>query len=125
MILQKTYIWISVNLLLLGLLITMIQACQIMIKAVLLDFYGTLVEADGLYVKKQICKEIYVNSTKEFGIDKIESYQYKLFENLVTSSYGSNFKLQREIELISLKDTISYCNSKASVKELSEILFSY
>ena len=110
---------------LLALLITMIEARYIMIKAVLLDFYGTLVEADGLYIKKQICKDIYVNSIKEFSIDKIESYWYKLFENLVTTSYGSNFKLQREIELTSLKDTIAYCNSTASVKELSEILFSY
>ena len=50
----------------------------ILIKAVLLDFYGTLVEEDDLYISK-ICNDIVSNSSNEVLPSEVGKYWYKQF----------------------------------------------
>ena len=95
-----------------------------MIKALLFDFYGTLVEEDDVYIK-QICNEIYEKSPKTCSNSEIGKYWYQRFLNLCNGSFGDGFMLQREIEVQALQSTIQYFQSEADAIALSEMLFSY
>lgn len=94
------------------------------IKAIMLDFYGTLVEEDGIYID-EIRKDILKNSTKSQTKDEIGTFWYARFLELCEYSFGHNFKRQREIELISLNETIDHFESSSDAVSLSQLLYSY
>lgn len=66
--------------------------------------------------------EINFNSNYNQGHRKI---LVGLFFKTFNSSYGDNFRTQREIELHSLEDTIAFYNSSENARELSAILFDH
>jgi 2-haloalkanoic acid dehalogenase type II len=97
-----------------------------MYKAVFLDFYGTLVHEDDVFIE-EICQRILTSTvtstqatTRDIGI-----YWWNSFSEKFHSSYGDNFKTQREIEISSLEDTIAFYQSSENPRELSEILFKH
>lgn len=94
-----------------------------MVKAVFLDFYGTVVdEADG--VIKQMIKIIAETGKVENPIDII-TYWWKKFNEISDVSYGENFVVQREIEFKALEETVKHFNASCDVKALSEIMFQH
>ncbi|NQX60649.1 HAD family hydrolase [Paenibacillus qinlingensis] len=95
-----------------------------MYKAVFLDFYGTLVHEDDVFVE-EICHRIMTSTSLQTTIRDIGNYWWNAFSQNFQSSYGDNFKTQREIEICSLADTIAFYKSSENPRELSEILFKH
>lgn len=57
------------------------------IKAIFLDFYGTLVHEDDDIIPL-ICKEIQENSMEECEVSDIGRYWWKMFSSMFKNSYG-------------------------------------
>lgn len=93
------------------------------VKAVFVNFFGTLVCDDGESVEK-VCKIIF-NTGKAADINEIKCYWRKKFSCLFSVSNGSNFLTQRELEIISLEETLLHFNSRENAVKLSEEMFSY
>ena len=92
-----------------------------MIKALFLDFYGTIVHEDGEVIKK-ISQIIYDTGNAD-DISDIGRYWWDVFQKSFTASHGDSFSTQRELEYRSLKDTISHFGSSADAAALSEMMF--
>lgn len=94
-----------------------------MVKAIFIDFYGTVVHEDGEVIK-QVSQEIFdtgrVNDKSEIG-----SYWWNEFQTAFISAYGESFKTQRELEYQSLDKTIHYFNSSADAESLSNLMFEH
>lgn len=94
-----------------------------MVKAIFIDFYGTVVHEDGKVIK-QVSQEIFdtgkVNDKSEIGL-----YWWNEFQTAFTSAYGENFQTQRELEYQSLDKTIQYFNSSADAQALSNLMFEH
>lgn len=94
------------------------------IKALFLDFYGTLVYEDGEVISR-ICEKIrkmspYCPETRE-----IATYWWERFFSSCVVSYCDNFRLQRDIELESLRKTLQKFDCNYNAEDLSEELFAY
>ena len=94
-----------------------------MIKAIFIDFYGTVVHEDGEVIKR-VSQEIY-NSGKVNDISEIGSYWWNEFQTAFTNAYGDNFETQRKLEYLSLKKTIQHFNSSANAEILSNLMFAH
>ena len=94
-----------------------------MVKAIFIDFYGTVVHEDGEVIK-QVSQAIFdtgkVNDKSEIG-----SYWWNEFQTSFISAYGGSFKTQRELEYQSLDKTIKYFNSSADAEALSNLMFEH
>lgn len=94
-----------------------------MIKAVFVDFYGTLVHEDGEVIKK-VSQEIYDTGMVE-DRSQIGTYWWKQFQTAFLNSYGENFQTQRKLEYDSLKKTIEHFQSSADAEKLSNRMFEH
>lgn len=94
-----------------------------MIKAIFVDFYGTVVFEDGEIVK-QISQIIYETGNAE-NASQIDGFWWMRFKELFKNSHGENFRTQRDLELQSLKDTIEHFDSTADAVSLSDSMFEY
>ena len=94
-----------------------------MIKAVFIDFYGTVVHEDGEVIK-QVSQEIY-STGKVTDKSEIGTYWWNEFQKAFNSAYEDSFETQRKLEYESLKKTIEYFNSTANAKELSDLMFAH
>jgi 2-haloalkanoic acid dehalogenase type II len=92
------------------------------IKAIFLDFYGTVVheEAESLI---RICKNIKEKSNTEASVEEIGHYWMKEFNQLLLSCHGDNFMKQRELSANSLRNTLEQFCSEAKEDELLELMF--
>ncbi len=93
-----------------------------MVKAVFIDFYGTLVQ-ENTEVISELTKRIY-NSGEAVKPSEIGIYWWKFFQDSVNKSYGENFITQRELERIALKETLLKFKSTDNLEKLSELMFS-
>lgn len=94
-----------------------------MVKAIFLDFYGTVVYEDGEVIQiitDKIMKSGISNNSHEIG-----EYWWRSFQKLFINSYGDNFETQRELEMRSLLDTIHHFKSTEDAVELSKFMFEY
>lgn len=94
-----------------------------MIKAIFIDFYGTVVYEDGEVVSKisrLICETGNADSPSE-----VDAYWWNTFKTLFENSYGENFQTQRELEMKSLVDTIAHFASSEDGVKLSNEMFEY
>lgn len=94
-----------------------------MVKAVFIDFYGTVVHEDGEIIHK-ISQEIF-NTGNAATEAEIDSYWWHEFQTAFISAHGSNFKTQRELEYQSLSKTIQHFNSSADSRLLSNLMFEH
>ena len=75
-----------------------------MIKAVFIDFYGTVVHEDGEVIK-QVSQEIY-STGKVTDKSEIGTYWWNEFQKAFNSAYEDSFETQRKLEYESLKKNI-------------------
>lgn len=75
-----------------------------MVKAIFIDFYGTVVHEDGEVIKQE-SQEIF-DTGKVKDKSEIGSYWWNEFQTAFISAYGENFQTQRELEYSSLNKTI-------------------
>ncbi|MFD0711573.1 HAD family hydrolase [Paenibacillus sp. GCM10027626] len=94
------------------------------IKAVFLDFYGTLVhEADEIL--PGICVHIQQNATKECRASEVGEYWWKSYTAMFQNSYGDSFQRQRALSLASLAETIAHYRSACIAEEVIQPQFDY
>lgn len=99
-----------------------------MIKAIFIDFYGTVVYEDGEVIER-VVREIIRTQKDNSGSteDKfaIDGYWWKEFQTAFTNAYGDSFETQRKLEYQSLAKTIEHFGSTADAVALSEEMFAY
>jgi len=96
-----------------------------MIKALFVDFYGTLVEEDDKIISSIIENIVNYSNIKYLNKNDIGQYWWKEFISLCNIHNGNNFKLQKEIEYISLNNTVLRFNSNIDVKNELKKMFEY
>ena len=92
-----------------------------MIKALFVDFYGTIVHEDGEVIKKItkiICETGNVENPKD-----VDNYWWLDFQKMFINSYGDAFETQRALERKSLEHTLEHFSSNANAEELSNMMF--
>lgn len=94
------------------------------IKALFLDFYGTVVHEDDDIIPV-ICNEIKESSKIECDWKDISRYWWNVFSKMFSESYGDNFITQRELGLISLRETIVHFHSNVNGDMIIEKQFSH
>lgn len=94
-----------------------------MVKAIFLDFYGTVVFEDGEIVNR-ISQILYETGNAQ-NVGEIGNYWWNRFRTLFENAYGASFRTQRDLEIQSLKDTIEHFSSTADVIKLSDEMFAY
>lgn len=94
-----------------------------MIKAIFMDFYGTVVFEDGEVIEV-ITKEI-LDTGKADNTSEIGGYWWREFQSGFMNSYGDKFQTQRALEYQSLEKTIRHFNSTADAKRMSDMMFDY
>lgn len=87
------------------------------LKAIFLDFYGTVVHEDDDIIPA-ICNQIMENSSIDCNVKEIGQHWWTSFSNLFQNSYGEHFQTQRTLGLKSLDQTIHHfkSNSHAEVQ---------
>jgi 2-haloacid dehalogenase/putative hydrolase of the HAD superfamily len=93
-------------------------------QAVLLDFFGTVVEEIHLPVKA-ICDRVCAVSPSHLSDLDFIQYWVGIFSRLSEESYGTKFKLQRDIERESLQAAIDHFNIDLNASELAQSLLDY
>jgi 2-haloacid dehalogenase/putative hydrolase of the HAD superfamily len=93
-------------------------------KALFLDFYGTLVEEDNEIIK-QICSKIVAQSQTVTHEKEVGRYWWEQFTQGCARSYGDNFIPQRELERVSLAKILERFECNLDALELSELLYGY
>lgn len=94
-----------------------------MLKAVFVDFYGTVVYEDGEVIKK-VEQEIFATGKAE-NTSEIGSYWWKEFQTAFHNAFGDRFETQRKLEYDSLEKTIQHFSSAADAEALSNLMFAY
>ena len=96
-----------------------------MIKAIFVDFYGTLVEEDDKVVSSIVDNVVNKSNKKSINHNDVGQFWWKEFVSLCNIHNGKNFKLQKEIEYISLKSTALKFESEINVENELEKQFEY
>ncbi|WP_078551985.1 HAD family hydrolase [Bacillus alkalicellulosilyticus] len=94
------------------------------IKAIFLDFYGTVVHEDEKIINR-ICQQIKENSPTKSTVKEIGGVWWEELARLFRKSYGANFRYQRTLEESSLQKTLSHFHSSLDETTLCEEMFDY
>lgn len=94
-----------------------------MVKAVFLDFYGTVVHEDGDVIR-QITDIIY-ETGQTADQSEIGSFWWNEFQTMYMNSYGDRFETQRVLEEKSLGNTLKKFHSTADPVKLSRKMFAH
>ncbi|WP_413375540.1 HAD family hydrolase [Alkalihalobacillus sp. 1P02AB] len=93
------------------------------IKAIFLDFYGTVVHDVGEVIYEVSLEIQAASSIKDISITEIATYWWNQFYHLFTKSYGVNFLSQRQVEIISIQKTLTHFQAPLDALILSEKMF--
>lgn len=94
-----------------------------MVKAIFIDFYGTVVHEDGAVIK-EVTEEI-ISTGAKAEKSEIDGFWWKEFQTMFMNAYDDKFETQRELELKSLKKTIDKFGSNADATKLSGLMFEH
>ncbi|MFD0711694.1 HAD family hydrolase [Paenibacillus sp. GCM10027626] len=94
------------------------------IKAVFLDFYGTLVHEDDEIIPI-ICENIRSSSETICEIKEVGDFWWKVFSAAFRKSYGDTFQTQRSLGISSLSETIQNYNSSCIAEDIIQIQFDH
>ena len=94
-----------------------------MIKAVFLDFYGTVVHEDGEVIKQ--ITDVIMESGSVIDRSKIGTFWWNEFQTMFMNAYGETFETQRALEYKSLEKTLREFKSNVDPTELSEMMFAH
>lgn len=94
-----------------------------MVKAVFMDFYGTVVHEDGEIINK--ITDVIIETGSADDRNKIGAFWWNEFQTMFMNAHGAAFETQRELEYKSLEKTLSEFESDANPTELSEMMFEH
>lgn len=92
--------------------------------ALLLDFYGTVVEDDDVPIGR-ICDRIAEASPLAVTSAEIGSYWGRVFGRMCAESFGSTFRSQKELERLSLQRVLQHFACDLDPDALSQVLYEY
>ena len=93
-------------------------------RAILLDFYGTVVEEDDVPIG-EICDQVSKVSPLPVTAAEVGSYWSRVFAQLCSPSFGAAFQLQRELERLSLQHVLQHFKADLDADALSQVLYDY
>ena len=93
-------------------------------RAVLLDFYGTVVEDDDEPIAA-ICEQIAGASPLRVAPGEVGHYWSEVFVGMCYESEGDTFRTQRELEKLSLEHVLTHYQTDLDADALSHTLYSY
>ena len=93
-------------------------------QAILLDFYGTIVEEDDAIIGS-VCDEIARSSPVGATAAEIGAYWGREFSHLCWQSFGVDFRAQKELEQISLERVLRHFEANLDVRKLSQPIYEY
>lgn len=94
------------------------------LKAIFLDFYGTVVHEDD-HIIQNICKQVMEGSSINCSVKEIGQYWWNSFSYLFQNSYGENFQTQRTLGLKSLDQTVHHFKFNSHAEELIKVQFDF
>ena len=94
-----------------------------MIKAIFVDFYGTIVHEDGEVIKR--ITDIIYSTGKAENKGEIGGFWWNDFQHMFLHSEGDTFETQRELERKSIRHTLERFQCPASADELSDLMFAH
>lgn len=97
--------------------VTTVNWGRMMMKAVFLDFYGTLVHEDDA-VLPLIYRRIVEGACSAITHREIGDYWWKLFSRACEESYETCFKTQRSLAIKTLSETIHFFYSNCTAEEI-------
>jgi 2-haloacid dehalogenase/putative hydrolase of the HAD superfamily len=93
-------------------------------RALLLDFYGTVVEEDDALIG-QICNSIAEASPLAVTSAEVGSYWGRVFGQMCAESFGSAFRPQKKVERLSLQGVLKRFECDLDPDALSQVLYDY
>ena len=93
-------------------------------RAILLDFYGTVVEEAGEPIV-QVCREIVEASSKTPTLEEVNAYWSSVFGEACSNSHGSAFQCERKLEQASLQAVLTHFDADMDSAQLTQRLFEY
>jgi len=93
------------------------------LRAILLDFFGTLVEEDHTIIAN-ICSEIAAASSINVSFQEVASRWSGRFHQLLNHCYMNRFRLLRKLECCMLQELLDHFEAPLDARILSEKLFS-
>jgi len=93
-------------------------------RAILLDFYGTVVVQDDAVIAS-ICEQI-VRAARVYATPRQVAERWGArYADLCAESHGPRFELQKELGLRSLRETLTHFQAHLDAEELSQELVAY
>lgn len=93
-------------------------------KAILLDFYGTVVEEDWTPLIRP-CKSVIESSSKDISLDDLRHHWGRIFRELCFNSYGDNFKYEKDLGVQSLQEAIGIFDPDLDCEPFTQDLLKY
>jgi len=93
-------------------------------RAILLDFYGTVVEEDDATIAA-ICEEIAAAASARVAPQQVASFWSGRFADLCYDAHGRRFRPQKDLELRSLRETLKQFDARLDAQLLSQRLYDY
>ena len=97
---------------------------MITVRAILLDFYGTIVHEDDVVIAA-VTGQIADSIDRTEAAAEIGSYWWRSFSSLCQESFGEAFRPQRTLERESLRRTLENFESPLDPDRLSSLLYDY
>jgi len=93
-------------------------------RAVLLDFYGTVVEETGEPIAR-VCREIVRLSPKSPTMEEVSSYWVRVFGEACRNSHGDSFQCERVLEQASIQEVLTHFNVDLDSASLTQMMYDY
>ncbi|MBN1580971.1 MAG: HAD family hydrolase [Anaerolineae bacterium] len=93
-------------------------------RAVLLDFYGTIVQEDDVPIA-EICAKIAQAARRTTTVSEVGRYWGRAFAQLCADSFGPAFQSQKRIEQLSLAQVLDHFGINLDGEALSQVLYRY
>lgn len=87
------------------------------IKAILVDFFGTLVKEDDGRVK-DICRQVCDTSPQFITPGEVATYWWQRLDEYARTCHGEAFRSQRELELRALTEVVEHFESRLAPRDL-------
>ena len=93
-------------------------------RALLLDFYGTIVEGDDVPFGR-ICEKISEASPLSIAAVEVGSYWSQIFAQFCSQSFGAAFRSQRELDQLTLQRVLQHFKADLDADALTQTLYEY
>jgi 2-haloacid dehalogenase/putative hydrolase of the HAD superfamily len=93
-------------------------------RAILLDFYGTVVEEDRAPIVL-VCNEIIKTSSRAITLEEVRIYWVHTFQEMCFKSCGNTFRYEKELGQEALRETVKRFDTDLNSEKLTQALSDY